>query len=136
MSDLNQADYVLEEWAKWSLSANGFPETSAIANLLVVKNHNNHQPLPSGVDSNNEVAIAIRIFHMMMDSDKSVSNLQTLQTFLLRRAYGESVKTFCDRTKLFSRDKYYVARNEFSLRLDTYYSLVECSSIEGSPRIT
>ncbi len=37
MSNLNQADYVLEQWAKWSLSTNGFPETIAIANLLEVK---------------------------------------------------------------------------------------------------
>lgn len=136
MSDLNQADYVLEQWARWSLSCNGFPETSAIANLLEVKSRNKHQPLPVGVDSNNEVAVAIRIFQIMLESDKSASNRQILQTFLLERINGESIRGFCERTKYFSRDKYYVARNEFSLRLDTYYSLVEHSSIKGSPYST
>lgn len=126
MSDLNQADYVLEKWAKWSLSCNGFPQTSAIADLLEVKNESIHQPLPAGVDCSEEVVIAIRIFHIMMESDKSATNVQILQTFLLERMQGEAIKGYCERTKLFSRDKYYVARNEFSLRLDTFYSLMRC----------
>ncbi len=62
---------------------------------------------------------------MMMENNKGTANLQVLQTFLLERAYGESIKSFCERSGLFSRDKYYVARNEFSLRLDTYYSLMK-----------
>lgn len=123
MSDLNQANHVLEQWALWALSANGFPSTSFIAKLGETSGYGKGQPLPCGVDHNSSVSDAIFVFHTMIKSEKGMSNVHILRTYLLEREGGESIKTFCKRHKGFNHNQYSAALNAFSNRLDMYYEL-------------
>lgn len=121
MSDLNQANYVLEQWATWALSNNGFPSSSAIANLGESRGEGKGQPLPCGVDHNSLVSEAIFVFHTMIQSDKGLREVHILRTYLLERLAGESIKSFCKRHKKFNHNQYSAALNAFSNRLDMYY---------------
>ena len=123
MSDLNQANYVLEEWAKWALSSRGFPSTSVVANVGAPKMERKKEALPYGIDHNSAVSDAIFVFHTMLKTKKGMKQVHILRTCLLERKGGESIKSFCNRIKEFNHNQYSAALNAFSNRLDMYYEL-------------
>lgn len=118
---ISRANYALEEWAKWILSNNGYPSTSAIEQVGKTSVRGADAPLPHGVElPNREVANVIYVFHKMIDSDsKSANNCHILRFVLLTREGNESLRDFCKRVqgKIFPH-QYYSAVREFAARLD------------------
>ena len=128
-SHLSYANYVLEEWAMWVLSSDGFSSISAIANLGNFRGGTREWLLPLGIDHNSLVSDAIFVFHTMMKSEKGARETHILRAYLLNRDAGESIKAFCKRHKEFNHNQYAAALNAFSNRLDMYYELVKSKRI-------
>lgn len=118
---LNYANYVLEEWARWMLSADGFSPVSSIAKLGEISNYCNGGSLPNGVELPcREVSKAINVFSFMEESSpKSAKRSMLLRSTYLGRVENESVFETMSRLNLTSRRAdYYDSLEEFNIRLE------------------
>ncbi len=69
-TELDVADYALEEWAKWALSNNGYGASPSLKIMLDVRRTHVHPSLPHGVEVKREVINCNIVFGVMRQAGK------------------------------------------------------------------
>lgn len=135
--DLNQAKAVLEAWAYWMATNNGFPEASPITKLSQIGGTAYGSRLPDGIDGGFLVNDALLIFLLMSkdpNNRKSLKHVDILKQYYLGRRKGETIRGFCKRIQQFNHNDYVAAINEFAHKLDMYYLLQDLERSEQEIR--
>lgn len=131
--DLNQARAVLEAWAKWSLSCDGFPSESPLARIGEMRSNADGSRLPDGIEQCQLTQDATFVFLAMRNDPNnrmSLKHRDVLREFYLERQGGEPVREFYKRSKKFGHNDYTAAMNEFAHKLDMYYLVQDIVSLE------
>lgn len=92
-TELDVADYALEEWAKWALSNNGYGASPSLKIMLDVRKNNTYPALPHGVMASYEVIDCAIILKAMKESgERNRSDAIIVKACALARTHGISLK--------------------------------------------
>lgn len=136
-TELDVADYALEEWAKWALSNNGYGASPSLKIMLDVRKNYTYPALPHGVEASYEVIDSNFVFAIMKEGgsrnriDAAIvqavaivrSKNQSLTSLVCSKEFKDVLSRFiedfgCDQLEVTRKDLY-DARLNFARRYST-----------------
>lgn len=133
-TELDVADYALEEWAKWALSNNGYGASPSLKIMLDVRRTHVHPSLPHGVEANREVMDCNIVFGVMKAGGRrNFMDSIIVKAYALTRSGNQSLESL-SKSENFKLKINELSKAEFSEQLSVNRRILYNARVNFSNR--